>query len=328
VTGKFPHDCLTCHTQTHWSPATFDHASTNFPLQGAHTSRACQDCHTNGNYQLVYSTCYQCHTADFNGANTPNHATNQFPHTCLNCHTQTAWQPSTFNHSSTSFTLTGAHLAQPCNACHTNGNYTLVYTNCYACHQTDFSGATNPNHSTNQFSHTCTQCHTTTAWSPATFNHSTTGFPITGAHVGKACNLCHTNGNYQLTFTSCYQCHQSDFTGATTPANHSAMNLSHTCTTCHTQTAWSPATPFRTSHNVNAPTGFPIYSGTKHPFGSRWSTCNQCHTANNTATFCCTSSGCHSNQNSLAGDHNSVSGYTFSCTSCAAVGCHPAGRAP
>ncbi|MBL0174445.1 MAG: hypothetical protein IPP94_04115 [Ignavibacteria bacterium] len=328
ATGNFPHACLSCHTQAQWRPATFDHATTNFPLQGAHVSRACQDCHVNGNYQLTYTDCFMCHQTTYNGATNPNHSTNQFPHACLSCHTQSAWQPSTFNHSSTNFALTGAHLAQPCNACHTNGNYTLTYTDCWQCHQSDFNGATSPNHSSNQFSHNCTTCHTTSAWTPSTFNHNNTAFPLVGAHVNKACNLCHTNGNYQLTFTSCYTCHTSDFTGATSPANHVSMNLSHTCTTCHTQTAWSPATPFRTSHNVNAPNGFPIYPSSKHNYGSRWNTCNQCHTSNNTATFCCTNSGCHSNQSSLANDHNGVSGYSFSCTSCANTGCHPDGREP
>ncbi|MBI5646579.1 MAG: hypothetical protein HY962_06575 [Ignavibacteriae bacterium] len=324
--GQFSHDCLSCHTQSAWKPATFDHATTAFPLQGAHQSKPCQDCHVGGNYQLVYSGCITCHQSAYNSTTNPAHVTNQFPTTCLTCHTQITWTPSTFSHAATNFPLQGAHQAQPCNACHTNGNYTLTYTDCWQCHQSDYQSVTNPNHVTAQFSHTCTQCHTQSAWKPSTFNHANTAFPLAGAHIGKPCADCHINGNYSLTYTGCWQCHQSDFTGATTPANHSALNLSHTCTTCHTQTAWSPATPFRTSHNVNAPTGFPIYTGSKHAYPNRWSNCNQCHTTNVTSTFCCT--GCHNNQSSLNGDHQGVSGYTYNCTACANSGCHPDGREP
>jgi hypothetical protein len=325
ATNQFPHDCTACHTQSTWKPSTFSHSATAFPLQGAHATKPCNSCHVNGNYNLTYTDCWQCHQSTYTNTANPAHATNQFPHDCTLCHAQTSWVPSTFNHSSTAFPLQGAHTTRPCNDCHVNGNYSLHYTDCYQCHQSDFNGVTNPNHVSNQFSHICTTCHTQTAWLPSTFNHSTTNFPLQGAHVSQACSKCHINGNYQLVYTDCYQCHQTKFSSATTPANHTALSLSHNCATCHNQTSWSPASIFRTSHSQNYPSAFPIYTGSRHAYPSRWSNCNQCHTANNTHAFCCTAA-CHTNQSSLAGDHSGVSGYTYSCTSC--VTCHPDGRAP
>ncbi len=327
--GGFGHDCTVCHQLNAWSPATFDHAATGFPLQGAHSQAQCQACHMNGNYQLTYQNCYQCHQSDYSGALTPNHSANLFPQDCSVCHTQTAWQPSTFEHSNTQFALTGAHQTRPCLDCHTGGNYQIVYTDCYQCHQSDYTTAVNPNHATNQFSHNCLSCHTTSAWKPSTFNHANTNFPLQGAHTTKPCASCHINGNYNLTYVDCYQCHQSDFNGATSPANHTALNLSHDCTQCHTQTTWTGATPFYTMHNVNAPNGFPISGGgAKHRRPGEWNNCSDCHTTNNTATFCCTSCHEHSNQGSVNGDHSGVPGYSYSCTSCAAAGCHPDGREP
>ncbi len=97
----------------------------------------------------------------------------------------------------------------PCISCHSAG-YQNTPTDCYACHQADFDGVTDPNHVSNNFSHTCTECHTTAAWSPATFNHNLTGFPLTGAHVSLACLACHANG-YENTPSDCVACHQADY---------------------------------------------------------------------------------------------------------------------
>jgi len=326
--AQFSHDCTQCHTNVAWKPSTFDHGATKFPLQGAHAAQPCQSCHVNGNYQLVYSDCVQCHQQDFDQTVNPPHVANRFPATCGTCHTQTSWVPSTFDHAATAFPLTGAHQTRPCLDCHVAGNYQLSYTDCRQCHDADYQAVTNPSHALNQFPRDCTMCHNTSSWRPSTFSHASTAFPLQGAHITRPCLDCHVNGNYQLSYTDCYQCHQSDYTSAVTPANHSAMNLSHACGTCHTQTSWSPATPFRTMHNVNAPAGFPIYGSVKHKYQDEWDTCNQCHTSNATTTFCCTSCHEHSNQSELNQDHQGVSGYAYNCTSCAGSGCHPDGREP
>jgi hypothetical protein len=304
--GNFSQNCQTCHNTTAWQPATFDHNTTKLPLTGAHVAVACQTCHTNGNYQLVYSTCYQCHASDFTGATNPNHVAGNFSQSCQTCHTTTAWRPATFNHSTTKFALTGAHLAVPCQTCHTGGNYQLVYTNCYQCHGTDFTGATNPNHVSGGFSQTCQTCHTTTAWQPASFDHTTTKFPLTGTHTTTPCASCHVSGNYKLVYTDCYQCHSADFAVPTNP-NHVLPGFSHQCQLCHTTTVWKPST---FNHDGSY---FKIYSG-KHK--GRWTLCNQCHAnpASYTDFTCIT---CHEHAKSqVDSNHGSVKGYIYSATSC------------
>ncbi len=304
VTGNFNHDCTQCHTSTAWSPATFNHSTTNFPLTGAHVSQQCQSCHTNGNYHIVYQDCYQCHQSDFQQATNPNHVTGNFSHNCAQCHSTTSWEGGSFNHNTTNFPLTGAHVSQQCQACHISGNYQIVYQDCYQCHQSNFQQATNPNHVTGNFNHNCTQCHTTTAWQPSTFNHSTTQFPLAGAHQAVACQNCHTNGNYQLVYQDCYQCHQSDFQQTTNP-NHVTGNFNHDCTQCHTSTAWSPAT-----FNHNA-TNFPLT-------GAHVSQqCQACHISGNYQIVYQDCYQCHQSDFQQTTNPNHVTGnFSHNCAQC------------
>ena len=349
----FSTNCVQCHSTTSWDGASFDHSSTKFALTGAHASVQCQACHVNNNYTIVYSNCYQCHSTDFTGATNPNHVAGNFSQNCQTCHSTTAWQPATFDHSTTKFPLTGVHTSTPCQSCHTNGNYQLVFSNCYQCHSADFTGATNPNHVAGNFSQNCQTCHSTNAWQPATFDHSTTKFPLTGVHTTTPCQSCHTNGNYQLVFSNCYQCHSADFTGATNP-NHVAGNFSQNCQTCHSTTAWQPATfdhtttkfpltgahtttPCQSCHtNGNYQLSYTgcyschtvDYNGTTNPNHASAAfptTCETCHTTTNWtgatfnhAWFPMT----HGNANSVCATcHTNPSNYAvFSCTN---GGCHP-----
>jgi hypothetical protein len=259
VQAGFPTTCQQCHTTTNWNGATFNHASTGFTLDGAHTALQCTQCHNttfspSGAYNLPNPTgCVQCHQTDFNGATNPNHVQAGFPTTCQQCHTTTAWTGATFNHTSTGFTLDGAHVALQCAQCHNttfspSGAYNLPNpTGCVQCHQTDFNGATNPNHVQAGFPTTCQQCHSTTNWTSATFNHTSTGFTLDGAHASLQCAQCHNttfspSGAYNLpTPTACVTCHQTDFNGTTSPS-HTQANFPTTCQQCHTTTSWGGAT--------------------------------------------------------------------------------------
>ena len=53
ITGN----CLQCHSQTKWTPATFDHDK-YFVLDGDHNA-SCVTCHVRNDYKQ--STCYGCH---------------------------------------------------------------------------------------------------------------------------------------------------------------------------------------------------------------------------------------------------------------------------
>ncbi len=306
VTGLLNHQCESCHTTTGWKPSTFSHSTTKFALTGAHLSVSCQTCHLNGNYQLVFTSCYQCHATDFQSTRNPNHVTGNFSQSCQTCHTTTAWSPASFDHNTTKFALTGAHVATPCVSCHTNNNYQLVYSNCYQCHAGDFQGATNPNHAAGNFSQICQTCHSTTAWRPATFDHSTSKFPLTGAHITTACQSCHTNGNYTLAYSGCYTCHSTEYNGTTNP-NHRTSGYPTTCETCHSTATWTGAT---FNH-----TWFP----TSH--GNARGVCSTCHTnPANYKVFQCTT--CHT-QAQMDPKHAGVSGYVFNSQNC--YTCHPRG---
>jgi nitrate/TMAO reductase-like tetraheme cytochrome c subunit len=307
--GGFSIQCETCHSTTAWVPATFNHATTKFPLTGTHVTTACQKCHVNGNYQLTYSSCYQCHQSNYQNSTNPNHIASGFSIQCDLCHSTTAWSPASFNHATTKFPLTGAHLTTACQKCHVNGNYQLAYSSCYQCHQSNYQNSTNPNHTVSGFSTQCDLCHSTTAWSPASFNHATTKFPLTGAHVSVACQTCHTQGNYKLVYTDCYQCHVSDFQRPTSP-NHVAELFPHACDMCHTASVWKPV---KYNHDSQY---FKIYSGAHN---RRWTLCRDCHPApSDYSSYTCTTS-CHT-QAKMDSEHSGRSGYSYSSPAC--YSCH------
>ncbi|HEX3376707.1 MAG TPA: hypothetical protein VHS29_07590 [Candidatus Acidoferrales bacterium] len=323
-------NCTNCHTTVSFTTATFDHSTTGFALTGMHISPSptpCASCHVGNNYSLSSTACYGCHTTDWNstatlGGAVPNHITSGFPTDCSICHSTTNWTTSTFNHSTTTFPLTGAHTTVACALCHVNSNYSgTLPTDCYGCHTTDWQSTTTlggsvPNHISSGYPTTCASCHTTTSWLGATFNHSTTGFPLTGAHVTVACNLCHTSS--AVPPTDCYSCHTADWKSTATLGgsvpDHTGNGFpaASTCSTCHTTTAWTGATF--------------THSWWRIPHNS--ATCQTCHrtpgAATNFATFNCTN-GCHTPESSWqqqSGRHNSGNYGPMTCT---ASGCHPNG---
>lgn len=208
VMNNFDRDCLFCHNNLTWSPATFNHANTAFPLTGAHLSIQCIDCHENG-YVNTPTDCFSCHQNDFNTTLDPNHVQNSFSHDCTICHSTVAWSPATFDHSNTNFPLTGAHASLNCIDCHSQG-YTNTPTDCYSCHQDDYQNTQNPNHAAAGFPVECESCHNTTNWNQTNWNHDTQYFPIySGRHQGEwnLCTDCHIDPNNYLTF-ECILCHE------------------------------------------------------------------------------------------------------------------------
>jgi nitrate/TMAO reductase-like tetraheme cytochrome c subunit len=305
----FSTDCTMCHRATAavWS-GSFDHALTAFPLTGMHASQLCDACHGDKVFKGKSTQCVSCHQSNYTNAVNPNHVAANFPLTCAQCHSTSGWKPASFDHSATKFALTGAHLALACSDCHKNGNYQLVYVDCNGCHATDYAGTTNPNHLALGFPVNCTQCHTTAAWKPASFDHSATKFALTGAHLTISCANCHTSGNYQLVYTDCYACHQTDYAKSTT-FPHVSSNLSHQCLSCHTTTAWLPST---FNHDAQF---FKIYSGAHR---GRWTKCTDCHTtASDLTQFACTA--CHT-ASAMNSKHSQVNGYVYANPNC--YSCH------
>jgi hypothetical protein len=304
----FPTDCATCHTtNSGWRPATFNH-TTYWALTGAHTSVSCVQCHAGGRYAGTPKDCNSCHNGAFTGARNPSH--NGFPTDCASCHTTNqGWRPATFNHST--YPLTGAHTSVSCVQCHAGGRYVGTPRDCNSCHSAAYNTAANPNHSSIKLSTNCVTCHTTNpGWKPSSFNHSTF-WVLTGAHarIATSCVSCHAGGNYSR--TTCFACHSADYNRAS--PNHATSHFPTSCTDCHSQNAWKPAT---WNHDTQY---FPIYSGAHK---GKWNNCNECHTnSGNFAIFNCLN--CHKKTDTDK-DHKGVKGYSYDSNSCYA--CHPKGK--
>jgi hypothetical protein len=302
--ARLDHNCLACHTTESWTSSSFDHQKTSFPLLGAHQTTDCAACHKNGVFKGLSADCYSCHQADFSRSTTTNHVSGQFSHECTTCHSRNAWKPATLDHNTTNFPLLGAHRTIDCAACHKNGQYAGLPTDCITCHQADFARSTTANHVTGQFSHDCTTCHTMTVWKPATFDHAKTNFPLLGAHQTTDCAACHKNGVFKGTATDCYTCHLADFSKSTT-ANHVTGQFSHDCTTCHSMTAWKPAT---FDHNKTAFALTGAHATTDCLF------CHKNAVFNGTPTDCYS---CHLTDFTGVVDPNHVSGsFDHNCATC------------
>jgi len=301
VQNNYPTDCTQCHTIYGWSPASFDHNSTLFPLTGKHTTVDCQECHTSG-YTGTPMDCYSCHRQDFENAEDPNHVAGNYSTNCTDCHNTLGWDDLTnFNHNLTTFPLTGAHITTDCISCHEQG-YNNTPLQCFGCHANDFNNAQDPNHVSGNFPTECAVCHSTTAWQPAAFDHSLTIFPLTGAHITVDCQSCHESG-YTGTPTDCYACHQQDFENTLNP-NHVTSNFPTECVVCHTTIAWQPAT---FDHSL---TSFPL-TGAHITVN-----CQNCHESGYTGTPTdCYS--CHQQDFENVQDPNHVlGGYSTNCIDC------------
>lgn len=147
--GFTPSLCASCHGFDGWSPSTFDHSRTSFPLSGAHVSVECTTCHVNAVYDGTPTACIACHQSDYDSA-TPNHATAGFtPGACATCHSTTRWDGASFNHDAAWFPIySGKHRNtwSECATCHTSSSNYAVYT-CFSCHPHDDQAATDRKHS-------------------------------------------------------------------------------------------------------------------------------------------------------------------------------------
>jgi hypothetical protein len=312
---NFPQDCSGCHTTANWLGATFNHSTTGFTLVGVHATQQCAACHVNNNYTLNNTACIACHLADFNGATNPPHSSTGFPQDCTICHgtSITNWTSATFNHTTTGFALTGAHTTLQCSQCHNTqfGNYSIASGACWNCHQADYNGTTNPSHVAANFPHTCDSCHTTVAgWGGASFNHATTGFTLTGAHTTLQCSQCHNAqfGNYSIASGACWNCHQTDYNGTTSPP-HVAANFPQDCSQCHTTVAgWGGATFNHATQENWALTG-----------AHSTLACTACHNAtfgnySITSTACAL---CHmADYNGTNAPNHAQAGFPTTCDSC------------
>ncbi|MCB9350832.1 MAG: hypothetical protein H6573_25485 [Lewinellaceae bacterium] len=305
--AQFPVDCQSCHTESGWIPATFDHDGLYFPIySGKHDGEwsECTDCHTNPSNYAVYS-CTSCHSnpqTDNEHAGVGGYVYDNTA--CLACH-PTGDADAVFDHNMTAFPLTGGHTTADCLDCHAAG-YAGTSTECASCHTTDFNQTANPNHNALGLPTDCAACHTTgPGWNPANFDIHNDYYTLNGAHAAAAndCAGCH-NGDYNNTPNTCAGCHTEDYNQTTNP-NHQAGQFPVDCESCHTETAWAPSSfdhnaiyPFTGAHVVIA------------------NDCAACHNGNynNTPNTC---DGCHTQDYSQSVNPNHQAlGFPTDCASC------------
>lgn len=221
-------DCASCHTTGGWKivevvgDGGFDHGRTRFALIGLHKVVACEKCHTaeSKTVELVFDRCERCHADAHEGQFAGRVARSA----CQDCHDENGFKPARFtvaDHANTRFALAGAHLAQPCVACHRvetfpSGNecrrFVIDDTRCEACHTDVHAG---------QFAATapvrpCGECHTLSAWRDFGFDHDkNTSYRLEAKHRSARCDGCHPGVSqgessyvrYRGTPTACEACH-------------------------------------------------------------------------------------------------------------------------
>lgn len=64
--GRFADDCARCHNPADWLSWQFDHGRTDFPLEGAHATVACEGCHRGAldGQSRLGGRCADCHLGD------------------------------------------------------------------------------------------------------------------------------------------------------------------------------------------------------------------------------------------------------------------------
>jgi hypothetical protein len=246
--NAYGNQCNQCHNSVRWIESHFDHSTTDFALDGAHTAAQCSSCHPPAKAAATAPTaCVDCHRVDdiHKGRNGDD---------CNRCHSTKRWKSTDFDHTrDTDFPLVGKHGEATCLACHAGKIETSQPVRaCIRCHRSDDIHR-------GELGETCNNCHNARGWlDQVRFDHDLTGFPLYGQHGLAPCESCHQNRQLAATETDCNHCHaQVD--------KHKGALGEH-CATCHNANSW---TLWRFDHDT---TDFPLTG--KHQGQS----CDLCHT--------------------------------------------------
>ncbi len=227
--------CADCHSELSWRRPSFDHATTSFPLEGAHFDAACSTCHANERWQDTPTDCGSCHAVD-------DVHLGRFGSDCSSCHGTVGWENLAFDHTrDTRFPLTGRHAKAACRSCHPQDLFeTKTPTDCLSCHRNDDVHR-------NENGPRCGQCHGTASWVKLSFDHDRdTEFPLRAAHVATACTSCHTGDPRENpTPSDCLSCHRDE--------DAHEGQLGQKCQSCHGEASWQQ--DLRFDHEL---TSFPL----------------------------------------------------------------------
>jgi ribosomal protein L44E len=212
--------------------STFDHFTTDFPLDGRHQFVACETCHSDGIFVGAPPTCVGCH------ANSSRiRATTQPPSHIL--------------------------TSERCESCHRTAGFVPVarvdhlevFGTCASCHDGRKAAGKPPNHLPT--SNTCEDCHRSVAWSPARFDHVgivdncvschngqvAMGKPVNHIPASAICEDCHSTmtwspvarvDHFQVIGT-CSSCHNGVIAMGQHPQH---VPTSAQCDSCHNTVAW------------------------------------------------------------------------------------------
>jgi len=226
-----------------------------------------------------------------------------FPADCGLCHLPDRWdalrEGFTFDHAKkTGVPLEGAHVRAACLRCHNDIGPVeeFVARGCAGCHEDVHQG---------RLGNTCTRCHDQEGWRAGGLvaEHARTNFPLAGAHVAVACELCHLRaptGDYRGVPTRCEFCHKDDLQRATSP-DHAASGWVRSCERCHFPTGWSGA---NFTHSF-----FPLTGG------HAGLTCIRCHTSGTFGPISRACDSCHMDDYNRTPTHVS-SNYPRTCQTC------------
>lgn len=298
--ADFSNGCLACHDGFD-SLSRFDHAASQFSLEGKHIRVRCANCHTGGLFENTSTACESCHTE-------PEVHLGLFEADCSICHTASGWKPAVldgvpFDHEGNSaFSLVRHKLdyqEQPvtCRDCHVVELATVDMTQCIACH-TEPDARFIVEHR-EQFGDGCLECHDGVD-RMSDYDHNRF-FLLDGRHREIDCEDCHAQRVYKGAPTECSGCHAE-------PDIH-AGDFGSSCQDCHTTTAWSPALLLKHT--------FPLAHGEQGEIQ-----CQVCHPVNYVEYTCY---NCHEHQPEEIQKKHQEEGITSAeLPDCAR--CHPTGR--
>ncbi len=282
--GTFKQDCKSCHTESGWTKAPFDHKTTKFALTDKHEGLACAKCHTPvpapaartapaakiADFRGLKTTCVSCH-ADVHDQ--------ELGMSCESCHNAATFKVPRYAHQQTSTFFQGQHAPVACEGCHQrtpllapvrsaaplplNVKFKSATETCVTCHVDVHLG---------QEGAACETCHGVAAakFAISGFAHTTrTKYPLAGRHASIECVACHkretgvfpsssgTAVRYKGVGTECRACHADIHQG----------QLGTQCDTCHRETTFKvPGYKHRNRSNASFFTG-------KHVS----QTCEGCH---------------------------------------------------
>lgn len=235
-------NCRNCHTDhkgraariAPLDKARFDHARTEFRLNGAHADirNKCESCHKpRSKFREAPHLCNDCHGRD----DQEKGHKGKLGSKCENCHNEKRWSETRFDHEKTRFALRGGkHAEVKCKECHVDKTYQQTPLTCIGCHKKDDQDKGHKG----RYGNKCESCHSDKGWKELLFNHDEdTHYALKGKHRQAKCASCHLPEKgllyQQKLATRCIACHKGD----DQEKGHKGA-LGEKCDSCHNERGW------------------------------------------------------------------------------------------